>query len=104
MMDLRSLLQDVLSEVSSEVISFHIELHSLITWVKSSGLFQDYRIFEDMHHGITIHQEFEKNKNYMYALWVWGVLKFLFQMLYAWVCFNYGMHEFYEVRSERYHT
>ena len=53
-MDLRSLLQNVLSEVSSEVISFQLELHSLITWVKSSGLFQDYRIFEDMHHGITL--------------------------------------------------
>ena len=52
-MDLRSLLQDVMSEVSSEVISFQIELHSLITWVRSSGKFQDYRIFEDMHHGIT---------------------------------------------------
>ena len=51
-MDLRSLLQDVLSEVSSKVISFQIELHPLITWVKSSGLFQDYRLFEDMHHGI----------------------------------------------------
>ena len=61
-MDLRSLLQDVLSEVSSEVISFQIELHSLITWVRSSGLFQDYRIFEDMHHGITINREFEKIK------------------------------------------
>ena len=53
-MDLRSLSQDILSEVSSEVISFQIELHSLISWVKSSGLFQDYRIFEDMHHGITL--------------------------------------------------
>ena len=53
-MDLRSLLHDVLSEVSSKVISFQIELHPLITWVKSSGLFQDYRIFEDMHHGITL--------------------------------------------------
>ena len=52
-MYLRSLLQDVLSEVSSEVISFQIELHSLITWVRSSDLFQNYRIFEDMHHGIT---------------------------------------------------
>ena len=51
-MNLRSLLQDVLSEVSSKVISFRIELHPLITWVKSSGLFQDYRIFEDMRHGI----------------------------------------------------
>ena len=61
-MDLRSLLQDVLSEVSSEVISFQIELHSLITWDKSSGIFQDYRIFEDMHHGITINREFEKIK------------------------------------------
>ena len=52
-MDLRNLLQDVLCEVSSEVISIQIELHPLITWVKNSGLFQDYRIFEDMHHGIT---------------------------------------------------
>ena len=59
-MDLRSLLQDVLREVSSKVISFQIELHSLITWVKSSGLFQDYIIFEDMHHGITINRELEK--------------------------------------------
>ena len=59
-MDLRSLSQDVSSEVSSEVISFQIELHSIITWVKSSGLFQDYRIFEDMHQGITINREFEK--------------------------------------------
>ena len=67
-MDLKSLLQDVLSEVSSEVISFQIELHSLISWVKSSGLFQDYRIFKDMHHGITINREFEKN--YIYALWI----------------------------------
>ena len=52
-MDLRTLLQDVLSEVSSKVISFQIELHPLNTWVKSSGLFQDLKIFEDMHHGIT---------------------------------------------------
>ena len=59
-MDLRSLSQDVFSEVSSEGISFQIELHSLITWVKSSGLFQDYRIFIDMHHGFTINKEFEK--------------------------------------------
>ena len=59
-MDLRSFLQDVISEDSSEVISFHIELHSLITWVRSSDLFQNYRIFEDMHHGITIKREFEK--------------------------------------------
>ena len=61
-MDLRSFIKDVLSEVSSEVISFQIELHSLIPWVKRSGLFQDYRIFEDMHHGITINREFEKVK------------------------------------------
>ena len=59
-MDLRCLSHDILSEVSSEVISFQIELHSIITWVKSSGLFQDYRIFEDRHHGITINREFEK--------------------------------------------
>ena len=32
-MDLRSLLQDILGEVSSKVISFQIELHPLITWV-----------------------------------------------------------------------
>ena len=47
------LVTGLLCEVSSKVISFQIELHLLITWVKSSGLFQDYRIFEDMHHGIT---------------------------------------------------
>ena len=52
-MDLKSLSQNILSEVPSEVIRFQIELHSIITWVKRSGLFQDYRIFEDMHHGIT---------------------------------------------------
>ena len=57
-MDLRSLLQDVLSEVSSKIISFQVELHLLLTWVKSSGLFQEYRIFEDMRHGITINREF----------------------------------------------
>ena len=68
-MDVRSLLQDVLSEVSSKVISFQRELHPLISWVKSSGLFQDYRVFEDMHHGITINREFEKLK-ITYALWV----------------------------------
>ena len=61
-MDLRSLVQDIFGEVSSEVISFQLELHSLITWVKSSDLFQNYRIFEDMHHGITINREFEKIK------------------------------------------
>ena len=61
-MDLRSLLQDVLSEVSSEIISFQTELHSLSTWVRSSDLFQNYRIFEDMHHGNTINREFEKIK------------------------------------------
>ena len=59
-MDLRSLLQDILSEVSSKIISFQIELHLLITWVKSSGLFQDYRIFEDMHHGITFSKRCRK--------------------------------------------
>ena len=67
-MDLRSLLQDVLSEVSSEVISFQIELQSLNTWVKSSGLFQDYRIFEDMHHGITCSSIFCENDR---EVWVW---------------------------------
>ena len=58
-MDLRSLLQDVLSEVSSEVISFQTESHSIITWVRSSDLFQNYRIFEDMHHGITKDEYFQ---------------------------------------------
>ena len=62
-MDLRNLSQDILHEVSSEVISFQIKLHSLITWVRRSDLglgFQNYRIFEDMNHGITINREFEK--------------------------------------------
>ena len=51
--DLRSLSQDLINEVSSKIISFRMELHLSIIWVKSSGLFQDYRIFEDMYHGIT---------------------------------------------------
>ena len=51
--ELRSLSQDILNEVYSNIISFRMELHLSIIWVKSSGLFQDYRIFEDMHHGIT---------------------------------------------------
>ena len=33
-----------------------------------------------------------------------GFEEFLFQMLYAWVCFIYGMHELHEFRSEMYHT
>ena len=39
MMNLRSLLQDILSEVSSRIISFQIRLHLLITLVKSLGYF-----------------------------------------------------------------
>ena len=39
-MDLRSLLQDILSEVSSKIISFQIELHLLITWVRKSDIFE----------------------------------------------------------------
>ena len=50
---LRSLSQDILNEVSSNIISFRMELHLSIIWVKSSGLSQDYRIFEDMYRGIT---------------------------------------------------
>ena len=30
-----------------------MKLHLSIIWVKSSVLFQNYKIFEDMHHGIT---------------------------------------------------
>ena len=99
-MNLRSFLKDVLSEVSSKVISFQIELHQIITWIMSSGLFQDHRIFEDMRHGITINRDIERKKqNYIYVLGVWGVLKFLFQMLYAWGCFICGLHELHEFRS-----
>ena len=68
-MDLRSLLQNILSEVSPKITNIQIELHPLITWVLEIRLFQIYRIFEDMHHGITINREFEK-LNYIYALWV----------------------------------
>ena len=39
-MDLRSLLQDILTEVSSKIISFQMELHSLITLVRSSDYFR----------------------------------------------------------------
>ena len=40
-MDPRSLLQDILDEVSSEILSFQMELHLLITWVKSSDYFRN---------------------------------------------------------------
>ena len=39
-MDLRSLLQDILSEVSSKIISFQMELHLLNTWAESSDIFE----------------------------------------------------------------
>ena len=39
-MDLRSLSQYLLSEVSSEVIGFQIELHSLITWLRIQVYFK----------------------------------------------------------------
>ena len=39
-MNLRSLLQDLLNEVSSNIISFQMELHLLITWVRSSDYFR----------------------------------------------------------------
>ena len=51
--DLRSLSQDIINEVSSNTISFRMDLHLSINWVKSSGQFQDYRFFEEMHHGIA---------------------------------------------------
>ena len=35
-MDLRSLVQDILSEVSPKISNFQIELDLLITWVRSS--------------------------------------------------------------------
>ena len=38
-MNLRSLLQEILSEVSSEIISFQMELHLLIILVKCSECF-----------------------------------------------------------------
>ena len=34
-MNLRSLLQDILCEVSSGIISFQLELHLLITWAEN---------------------------------------------------------------------
>ena len=39
-MNLRSLLQDILSEVSSKIISFQMELQLLITLVRSSDYFR----------------------------------------------------------------
>ena len=47
MMNLRSLLQDILGEVSSKIISFQMELHQLIILVKSSDCF---RIIESLGH------------------------------------------------------
>ena len=37
-MNRRSLLQDILKEVSSKIISFQMELHLLITWTESSDI------------------------------------------------------------------
>ena len=37
-MNLRSLLQDILGEVSFKIISFQMELHLLITWAESSEI------------------------------------------------------------------
>ena len=39
-MNLRSLLQDILSEVPPKIISFQMELHLVITWVRSSEFFR----------------------------------------------------------------
>ena len=39
-MNQRSLLQDIISEVSSKIISFQMELHLLITLVRSSDYFR----------------------------------------------------------------
>ena len=39
-MDLRSLVQDILSEVSPNIINFQIGLHLFITWVRSSDYFR----------------------------------------------------------------
>ena len=39
-MNLRRLLQNILNEVSSRIISFQIELHLLITWARSSSYFK----------------------------------------------------------------
>ena len=61
-----------------------------------------------MHHDITINREFEKLKLHMCTLglrssknFLSQMLKFLFQMLYAWVSFRWVMHEFC---SEVYYT
>ena len=54
-----SLSPDILDEVSQAVV----KLYLLITWVRNSGLMQDYRIFEDMHHGITKLIEFNENQD-----------------------------------------
>ena len=85
-MYLISLSPDILDEVFQMVM----KLYLLITWVRNSSLIQDYKIFEDMHHGITINREFLKNK-FISALWVCGVLE-LFQ-----ICFICSMHELHEV-------
>ena len=68
-MDLRSLLHDIINEVSSKIISFQMKLHLLITWVESLDCF---RIVESLRTCIMASQSTGKfeNKNYIYALWV----------------------------------
>ena len=107
MMILRSLLQDILSEVSSKIIGFQMELHLLITLVRSSDYF---RFIESLRTCIMASQSTGNLKLKLHVCtlglrssksFLSQMLKFLFQMLYAWVCSICVMHEF---RSEMYHT
>ena len=69
-MNLRSLLQDILSGVSPKVIIFQIEL---ISWVGSSDYF---KVKKTLRTCIMASQSTGILKNKITnALWVWGVLK-----------------------------
>ena len=68
-MDLRSLLQDILSEVSFKIISFQMELHLLITWVKSSDYFRFIESLRTCSMAFYSTGNFE-NKNFICGLWV----------------------------------
>ena len=84
-----------------------MKLHLLITLVKSSECF---RFIESLRTCIMASQSTGNLKIKLHKCplglrssksFLSQMLKFLFQMLYAWVCFIFVMHEF---RSEIYHT
>ena len=95
---------DILNEVFSRIISFQMRLQLLISLVRSSEYF---RFIESLRTCIMASQSTGNLKIKLHICTL-GLRSsksfFLFQMLYAWVCFICVMHELHEFRSVVYHT